>query len=199
MEATSVLPLFPLHAVLFPGGVLPLRIFEARYMDMVSRVMREDACFGVCLIAAGKEVGEAALPRLVGTEAHIDGWDMPQPGMLHIQVRGGRRFAITDHEVEADGLLLGTVGWLVEPPPVAVPTAQGDLVALLRQIMADRPEIQPGPGDFDDAAWVGARLAEILPIPLDAKQALLELTDWVSRLEIIQRFLRQRGVLGAAG
>jgi uncharacterized protein len=195
---TLRLPLFPLNTVLFPGGWLPLRIFEARYLDMVSRVMREGGSFGVCLIAAGGEVGEPAVPCLVGTEACIETWDMAQPGLLHLGVRGGRRFAVVDHEVEADGLLSGTVRWLEDPGSMAVPAAQAELIPLLQRIVADHPEALPGPHHFDDAAWVGARFAELLPIPLDAKQALLELTDWESRLEIIQRFLRQRGVLGAA-
>lgn len=195
MTETVRLPLFPLNTVLFPGGWLPLRIFEARYMDMVSRVMREGGSFGVCLIAAGGEVGEAAVPCLVGTEAKVETWDMAQPGLLHIGVRGARRFAVADHEVEADGLLTGSVRWLEDPPGGPVPEAQAELVPMLQRIAADHPEILPPPHHFDDAAWVGARYAEVLPIPLDARQALLELTDWRSRLEIIQRFLRQRGVL----
>ena len=164
-------------------------------MDMVSRVMREDSAFGICLIAAGSEVGDAAVPCLVGTEARIDTWNMPQPGVLHIGVRGGRRFAVADHEVEAGGLLTGSVRWLEDPPGIAVPPAQAELVPVLQHIATEHPEILPAPHHFDDAAWVGARYAELLPIPLDAKQALLELTDWASRLEIIQRFLHQRGVL----
>lgn len=195
MADTVPLPLFPLNTVLFPGGWLPLRIFEARYMDMVGRVMREGGSFGVCLIAAGGEVGEAAVPRLVGTEARIETWDMDQPGLLHIGVRGGRRFAVVDHAVEAGGLLTGRVRWLADPPSGPIPAAQEELVPLLRRIATDHSAALPAPHHFDDAAWVGARYAEILPIPLDAKQALLELTDWASRLEIIQRFLHQRGVL----
>lgn len=195
MAETVSLPLFPLNTVLFPGGWLPLRIFEPRYMDMVSRAMREGASFGVCLIASGSEVGETAVPCLLGTEARIETWDMVQPGLLHLGVRGGRRFAVMDHEVEADGLLRGSVRWLADPPPIPVPAAQADLVPLLARIAAEHPEALPGPHHFDDAAWVGARFAELLPIPLDARQALLELTDWAGRLEIIQRFLRQRGVL----
>jgi len=197
--STVRLPLFPLNTVLFPGGWLPLRIFETRYMDMVTRVTREGGSFGVCLIAAGGEVGQAAVPCLVGTEARIESLDMVQPGLLHIGVRGGRRFAVVDHEVEADGLLTGDVAWLEDPPPIPVPPDQAELVPVLSRIAAEHPEALPAPHHFDDAAWVGARYAELLPIPLDAKQALLELTDWTSRLEIIQRYLRQRGVLSSEG
>lgn len=198
MADPAFLPLFPLHAVLFPGGRLPLRIFEARYMDMVSAALRNHTAFGICLIAAGGEVGAPALPRLVGTEARIEHCDAEQPGVLQIVVRGERRFSVVDHAVEGNGLLTGTVRWLEDPPSVPVPAGQADLVALLRRIAADHPEAISPPHAFGDAAWTGARLAEILPIPLDAKQALLELTDWTSRLEIIQRFLRQRGVLPTA-
>ncbi|MCV2218130.1 LON peptidase substrate-binding domain-containing protein [Thauera sp. Sel9] len=192
---TQRLPLFPLKTVLFPEGMLPLRVFEPRYMDMVTRCMREGEAFGVCLIAAGEEVGEAAVPHPVGTEAHIERWDMEQAGLLTLLVRGGRRFRVLDHEVERDDLLVAEVGWLPEPPPQAVPAAQQDLLPLLQSIVAELGERLPPPHRFDDAAWVGARYAELLPIPLLAKQRLLELDDAISRLEIVQRFLRERGLL----
>ena len=117
------LPLFPLKTVLLPGGVLPLRVFEPRYMDMVTHCMRESTSFGVCLIAAGEEVGEAAVPHPVGTEARIEQWDMAQAGVLNLLARGGARFRIEDHEVERDGLLVASVRWLEEPPAQPVPDA----------------------------------------------------------------------------
>lgn len=189
------LPLFPLKTVLFPGGVLPLRVFEPRYMDMVTRCMREGTPFGVCLIAAGDEVGEAAVPHPVGTEAHIEQWDMEQAGLLTLLTRGGRRFRIVDHEVERDGLLVGEVRWLDEPAPQPMPNAQLDLLPLLQTIVAELGDRLPPPHRFDDAGWVGARYAELLPVPLEAKQRLLELDDVVSRLEILQQFLREHGLL----
>lgn len=189
------LPLFPLNTVLFPDGLLPLRVFEARYMDMVTRCLREGASFGVCLIAAGPEVGDAAIPHPVGTEARIEQWDMTEPGVLSIMVRGGRRFRIEDHEVERDGLLNGTVRWLAALPSEPVPADQAELLPLLRAIVGDLGDRLPEPHHFDDAAWVGARYAELLPIPMVARQKLLELDDVVSRLEIIQQFLQQRGLL----
>jgi Lon protease-like protein len=194
---TTTLPLFPLNTVLFPEGRLPLRIFEARYMDMIGRCMREVASFGVCAIAAGREVGEAAVPRLVGTEAHIEDWDMSQPGLLHITVRGARRFAIEDHEVEPDGLLLGKVRWLPDYPSLPVMETETDILPLLRRMVAQLGDQLPGPHRFDDAAWVGARYAELLPISLDARQALLELDDVQSRIEIIRNFLLQHDLLKA--
>lgn len=189
------LPLFPLKTVLFPGGVLPLRVFEARYMDMITRCMREDAGFGVCLIAAGEEVGETAVPHPVGTEARIEQWDMAQAGVLNLVTRGTRRFRIEDHEVERDGLLVASVRWLDEPPAADVPEAQAELLPLLRSIVEELGERLPPPHDFDDAAWVGARYTELLPIPLLAKQKLLELDDPISRLEILQKYLREHGLL----
>ena len=191
----DTLPLFPLKTVLFPGGVLPLRVFEPRYMDMVTRCMREGTPFGVCLIAAGDEVGEAAVPHPVGTEAHIEQWDMEQAGLLTLLTRGGRRFRIVDHEVERDGLLVGEVRWLDEPAPQPMPNAQLDLLPLLQTIVAELGDRLPPPHRFDDAGWVGARYAELLPVPLEAKQRLLELDDVVSRLEILQQFLREHGLL----
>ncbi|THF63001.1 peptidase S16 [Pseudothauera nasutitermitis] len=196
---TARLPLFPLGTVLFPEGRLPLRVFEARYMDMSARCLREQSAFGVCLIAAGKEVGEPAVPHPVGTEAVIEHWDMGEPGVLSIIARGRRRFRIEDHEVEADGLLTATVRWLDEPPPQAVPDAQADILPLLGAIAGEVGNPLPEPLRLDDAAWVGARYAELLPIPARARQALLELDDVVSRLEIIQQYLRQHGLLGGRG
>ena len=196
MDETARLPLFPLKTVLFPEGLLPLRVFEPRYMDMVARCMREGSGFGVCLIAAGEEVGEAAVPHAVGTEARIEKWDMNQGGVLQILVRGGRRFRIEDHELERDGLLIASVRWLSEPPPCPVPAAQAEILPLLRMIANELGEQFPQPHRFDDAAWVGARYAELLPVPPLARQKLLELDDVSSRLEIIQQFLHQRGLLG---
>ncbi|MFT3760011.1 LON peptidase substrate-binding domain-containing protein [Thauera sp.] len=192
---TQRLPLFPLKTVLFPAGVLPLRVFEPRYMDMVTRCMREGTAFGVCLIAAGEEVGEAAVPHPTGTEALIERWDMEQAGLLTLLVRGGRRFRVLDHEVESDGLLVAEVRWLPEPASEPVPAELQNLLPLLQSIVAELGERLPPPHRFDDAAWVGARYAELLPIPLQARQRLLELDDVISRLEIVQQFLLDRGLL----
>jgi len=195
MSDTAVLPLFPLNTVLFPEGRLPLRVFEARYMDMVSRCLRSGDPFGVCAIASGKEVGEPALPRLVGTEARIENCDMSEPGILNIVTRGERRFRILDHEVQADGLLTGSVEWLPEIAHEPVPEAQAELVPLLAGILGELGERVARPHRLDDAAWVGARYSELLPIPVAAQQALLELDDVVSRLEIIQTYLKQHRLL----
>ena len=130
------LPLFPLHTVLFPGGVLPLKLFEPRYMDMAARCMRGDSVFGVCLIRDGGEVGVPAEPYPVGTTARIVGWDMAQPGLLFVTTRGERRFRLLDRQIHADRLQTARVE-LFDSPQVAVPEALADVLPLLRAIVAD--------------------------------------------------------------
>lgn len=187
------IPLFPLSAVLFPGGVLSLKVFEQRYLDMAAACMKDGTPFGVCLIASGKEVGDVAVPHRIGTLAHIDSGDMPQLGILMLDVRGGRRFRIVAQSVDAGGLLRAQVELLDEPARQDVPAAQQGLLPLLQKIAGDLGlEKMPEPHAFDDAAWVGYRLTEIVPVQPLAKQKLLELQDPVSRLEILHTYLVQR-------
>jgi Lon protease-like protein len=193
---TLRIPLFPLNTVLFPGGVQALKIFEQRYLDMAAACLKDNMPFGICLIEAGGEVGEAAVPHPFGTLAHITDWDMEQLGLLMISTRGGRRFRVLDHEVGADKLLTATVELLAEPE-TPLPQARERLLPLLQRIVSDLgPERMPEPHRFGDAAWVGYRLTEILPIQNLAKQKLLELDDPLSRLEILEKFLDQRKLLG---
>lgn len=194
----SLLPIFPLQTVLFPGGVLPLRVFEARYMDMTARCMREGSVFGVNLIARGVEVGTPAVPHSLGVSARIMSWDMAEPGMLHLVTHGERRFRIRHSQVGADGLLLAEVDWLAEPQAQAVPAEYAGLVTLLKAITEDAGEQHfPPPHHFEDASWVGMRLAGLLPIPMPARQLLLELEDPLGRLEIIRAYLDQQGLAPA--
>lgn len=187
------IPLFPLGAVLFPRGMLSLKVFEQRYLDMAAACMKDHTPFGVCLIASGKEVGEPAVPHSVGTLAHIDRGDMPQLGILMLDVHGGERFRIVSQSAQPDGLLRAEVELFEERPKQAVPVAQQALLPLLRKVASDLgPEKMPEPHDFDDAAWVGYRLTEIMPVQSLAKQKLLELDDPVSRLEILFTYLAQR-------
>lgn len=193
---TPRIPLFPLNTVLFPGGVQALKIFEQRYLDMAATCLKDNTPFGICLIEAGGEVGETAVPHPFGTLAHITDWDMEQLGLLMISARGGRRFRVLDHEVGADKLLMATVELLIEPE-TPLPQARERLLPLLQRIVSDLgPERMPEPHRFGDAAWVGYRLTEILPIQNLAKQRLLELDDPLSRLEILEKFLDQRKLLG---
>jgi uncharacterized protein len=195
MSETTRLPLFPLQTVLFPGGLLPLRVFEARYVDMVSQCLREESVFGVNLIAEGKEVGAPARPHATGTSARIVSFDAPQPGLLQVSVIGERRYRVLDTEVGPNGLLIADVEWLEERTPQPVPPESVILVSVLRAIMNDLGEEHfPPPQRFDDADWVGMRLAGVLPIPLRARQALLELELPIDRLQIIRSFLSQQGL-----
>lgn len=197
MSASQSLPLFPLHSVLFPQGVLHLKVFEARYLDMIGQCMRNESTFGVCLIAEGEEVGKPALAHGVGTEAKIVDWDMSEPGILGLTVRGARRFRVREQIAAADGLLTGSIDWFDEPAPAPVGPAHASLLPLMNMIIRDAGErVIPLPHALDDSAWVGYRYAEVLPIQSLAKQRLLELEDADLRLNIIQEYLRQQGLLG---
>ena len=187
------LPLFPLGGVLFPGGILALKVFEQRYLDMAADCLRRTLPFGICLIASGREVGEPATPHAVGTLAHIREADMAQLGILMLKVRGGRRFRILSSAPQPNGLLHATVELLDEAEGYEIPAAVAGVLPLLEKVAGDLgPERMPEPHAFGDAAWVGYRLAEILPVQALAKQKLLELDDPVSRLEIIHTYLAQR-------
>lgn len=195
MSQTFELPVFALRTVLFPGGVLPLKIFEQRYMRMAKDCLKLDLPFGVCLIAEGQEVGAPATPHEVGTTARISTWDMPQLGVLQVTARGEQRFRILERRTETDGLVRATAEWIAPEPPCEVPEQLRGLLPLLRAIASDLgQERMPPPHAFDDAVWVGCRYAEVLPIPLLARQKLLELDDAVMRLTIISQFLDQRGL-----
>jgi uncharacterized protein len=188
-------PIFPLNTVLFPGGLLPLRVFEARYMDMTRDCLKRDEQFGVCLIREGSEVGAPAVPEGVGCLAKILEWDMQQQGILSIKTRGGQRFRILERKTSAQGLTSADVELIPPEKAAAVPAEFASCARLLEMVVADQGKpIFAEPHSFDDASWVGYRLAEILPVPLAAKQRLLELTDSLGRLSILQRFLESRGL-----
>ncbi len=191
-------PIFPLNTVLFPGGLLPLRVFEARYMDMTRDCLKRDEPFGVCLIRQGSEVGAPAVPEGVGCLAKIQECDMQQQGILTLKTRGSQRFRILERETGAQGLISAGVGLIEPDASVAVPEEFSACTRLLEMVVADQGKsVFAEPHAFDDAAWVGYRLSEILPVPLLAKQKLLELTDSLARLSILQRFLESRGLAAA--
>ena len=188
-------PIFPLNAVLFPGGLLPLRVFEARYMDMTRDCLKRDEPFGVCLIQEGSEVGAPAVPEGIGCLAKILECDMQQQGILNIKTRGGQRFRIRARRAGAQGLISADVELIPPEASTAVPAEFASCARLLEMVVADQGKpIFAEPHAFDDASWVGYRLAEILPVPLVAKQRLLELNDSLGRLSILQRFLESRGL-----
>ncbi len=188
--APSSLPLFPLHIVLFPGGPLPLRIFETRYVDMVRNCMRSASSFGVVLIRAGNEVGPAETFD-VGTTASIVDFHQLSDGFLGLSCVGGERFRILSRGVQADGLNVAGVEWLPAEPALPVPERHAGLAQLLESVL---PQLGEGYANMelriDDAAWVGRRLAEIMPIPASQKQFCLELNDPIQRLEFLAPLAR---------
>ena len=181
------LPLFPLNTVLFPGGPLALRIFEPRYLSMVSRCMREHHGFGVVLIEEGAEAGPASF-FATGTLAEIVDWSTGHDGLLAIVARGRERFTIVQSRCQADGLYVGELEPLPPEPALAVPERHRRLSRLLAGLIEGSDERYP---DIDehlaDATWVGYRLTELLPLPAAIKQNLLELTDAVLRLELLEK------------
>lgn len=189
---TADIPLFPLNVVLFPGGLLPLRIFEARYMDMAKACLRDGAPFGVCLIREGREVGEPARPEDVGCLARIVDWDMQQLGLLLVTAQGEARFRILERRVEPDGLARARVALLPGETDAPLPDAFAACAAVLRGVIERHgPAVFAQPHRFDSASWVGARLAEVLPLPLAEKQALLELDEALERVRMLHQYLAQ--------
>ena len=192
----ETVPVFPLKTVLFPGSVLPLRIFEVRYMDMARGCLREGRPFGVCLIREGQEVGEPAVPEPVGCLARIAECDMEELGILKVRAEGLERFRIVSREVSRQGLIVAEIERhaaeesAIDPPGLA---ASADF---LRKVVAAIGTGRfSGEARFDDATWVGFRLAELLPLKSDVKQKLLELTDPALRIAVLHKFLEQQKLL----
>lgn len=191
-DLPSEIPLFPLNTVLFPGGPLPLRIFEPRYVDMVRHCMRSGSAFGVVLIRAGGEVGEVARTADVGTTARIVDFSQLPDGLLGLSCLGERRFRILRRWRQADGLNVGEVEWLADADPEPLSAETSFLADLLRRVLPELGEVYANvPKRFDDAAWVGARLAELLPLSLVDKQALLEIDDAGVRLARLAPLIRR--------
>ena len=184
----SDVPLFPLNTVLFPGGRLPLRIFEQRYMEMAKTCLKDRTPFGVCLIREGSEVGVPATPVEVGCLARIGDWDMPQLGMLHITARGEQRFRIVERSVQPDGLARAAVELLPQDNDSEIPEGCSGCVRLLERVIEQQSALFDSP-HLDSASWVSSRLAELLPLPLAAKQELLELSDARARLQRLNALL----------
>jgi uncharacterized protein len=188
----SELPLFPLHTVLFPDGLLPLRIFEARYVDMVSRCLREATAFGVVLIRSGAEVGAAAQTAELGTTARIVDFSKLPDGLLGITCKGERKFRVLKRWQRDDGLYVGDVEYLAPEAVAEVPGKYGHLAELLRRVLPQLGEPYAGmAGSFEDASWVGCRLTEILPLSVGDKLSLLELDDPVARLRLLARLVQE--------
>jgi Lon protease-like protein len=189
------IPIFPLRTVLFPGGMLPLRVFEARYMDMARNALRTGSAFGVCLISEGREVGEPAVPVAVGTLANIVACDMEQLGLLLLKTRGLGRFRITSRRTNAQGLILARAEPLDEEPDAPLAAQHRPFAELLRRVIAEAQSAPFWePHELGSARWVSHRVSEILPLPLPVKQSLLEMLDGAARLDALERLLRAQGI-----
>jgi Lon protease-like protein len=178
------LPLFPLNTVLFPGGLLPLRIFEPRYVDMVGRCMREGSSFGVVLSRSGAEVGEVGETAQLGTGARIIDFNKLPDGLLGITCRGEHKLRVLRRSQRPDGLYVGEIEYLASEPKVELPPRFQTLADLLRQVLPALGEPYASmPCDYSDASWVGCRLAELLPLSVSDKLNLLGVDDPLTRLE----------------
>ncbi|MCE5233215.1 MAG: LON peptidase substrate-binding domain-containing protein [Xanthomonadaceae bacterium] len=177
-----------MSAVLFPGGPLQLRIFEPRYLDMVRECARAGQGFGVCLILQGGEVGEPALPAAVGTLARITDFYTLPDGLLGITAEGGARFRVLSTRVRDNGLVHGEVRFWPDEPQLPVPPEHGLLPTILERLVEQLgPHYEDAPrACYDDASWVGFRLAELLPLTHGERQQMLEVTDPLERLRALR-------------
>lgn len=192
MTATRELPLFPLNTVLFPGGPLALRIFEPRYLDLVSRCLKEGRGFGVLRLDAGREAGGPADFSDTGTEARIVDFSRLEDGLLGITCLGQERIRVLEAWRQPDGLNVGLVQDLPPDPGVAVPEEYAFMEEILQRILPELGETYAVvPRRFGDAAWVGNRLSEMLPLETAEKQVLLEMNDPVDRLATLAEVVQQ--------
>jgi len=195
LKQTREIPIFPLGTVLFPDGLLPLRIFEQRYLEMTKVCIRDNVPFGVCLIREGVEVGAPAVPHTVGCTARILRWDMPHLGLFHLVTEGGSIFRILEQWVSRTGLLCAQVELDDPAPALALPDAFRPLAQLLETIIGKvGAERFPAPARLDDAAWVAYRLAESLPLEAGLRQQILEARDPLRALNEVRAFLQSKAV-----
>jgi hypothetical protein len=185
------MPIFPLNLVLFPGSSLALKIFEQRYQEMTKACLRDNTSFGVCCIRNGQEVGAPAEHEPIGCSARIVDWEMPHPGLFHLNCAGETAFQIVNSHVEENGLIRGKVKWLVDSVDQVEPR-EFDVCrnALERFIEHAGERFLTGPTSFDDPSWVSYRLAEILPVALQSKQELLEQRSTARRMSRIAELLQ---------
>ncbi|WP_407549377.1 LON peptidase substrate-binding domain-containing protein [Xanthomonas euvesicatoria] len=182
---TSALPLFPLHSVLLPGAAMGLRVFERRYLDMVRECGRNGTSFGVCLILEGNEVGVPATPAAFGTEVRIEDFDVGADGVLVLRLRGTRRFHVQRSRIRDNGLVVGDVAWREPDPDDELRPEHGLLSTVLERMLEQvgGEFASVGPGVMDQAAWVGWRLAELLPLTEQQRLSLLQQDDPHRRLD----------------
>jgi len=203
------LPLFPLGTVLFPGGLLPLRIFEVRYLDMIGKCRKADAPFGVVSLTSGSEVRKAGADAesfaAIGTLAMIREFESPQSGLLQIECVGTQRFRVRSNELQKHGLWVAEVEAVNDDVALEIPddllhtsTALQRLVGTLEE----RRRAQGGsvrlpiaePYRFDDCGWVANRWCELVPMQLELRQRLMELDSPLMRLELVSDLLARTGI-----
>jgi uncharacterized protein len=210
------LPIFALSTVLFPQGMLPLRVFEARYVDMVRQCLRENEPFGVCLISEGQEVGAPAHHESVGCMARIVDWDSAGPGVLGILVQGTQRFAVRQRSIECNGLIRAEVEPIADDPVVGIAAEHDACVRWLRDLIqatqarrgvsdthaapepTDDDPTQPATSDqglaygaLESSGWVANRLAEMLPVPAGMRQQWMAMMDPAQRLAQVHAVMRR--------
>ncbi len=183
------IPLFPLRTVLFPGGPLPLRVFEPRYLDMISSCMKSDTPFGVLLIREGEEAGQASTFD-VGTLAQISDWYQGSDGLLGVTAIGEQRFRLLSSERQHDGLNMGEIELIPAEADMTLPDEYGAMLHILSNVLDDLGRLYESlERRFDDAVWVTYRFIEILPIDLEQKQECLESSDTQARLKLVDELL----------
>jgi uncharacterized protein len=200
------LPLFPLSAVLFPDGLMALRVFEVRYLDMIAKCRKAGAPFGVVSLTQGNEVRQPGVQEAfsrVGTIATIEDYEQPQPGLMLVRASGAHRFRITSSDQLKHGLWVADVERLPADLPVPIPEdLQPTAVALQRVIQS--LQLRPAGGEplpllppwrLDDCGWVSNRWCELLPVPLALKQRLMELDNPMVRLELVSDVLTRTGIM----
>jgi Lon protease-like protein len=199
------LPLFPLDAVLFPGGLLSLRVFEVRYLDMIGKCRKAGAPFGVVSLTQGGEVrqpGRQEAFSMVGTLATIADVETPRPGLMLVRATGAQRFRITSSDQLKHGLWVADVERLASDMVVAVPDdlkgtsdALGRLIQSLQQRSGETGQLPlQEPWQLDDCGWVANRWCELLPLPVALKQRLMELDNPLVRLELVSDVLTRTGI-----
>jgi len=199
------LPLFPLSAVLFPGGLLSLRIFEVRYLDMINKCRKAGAPFGVVSLTQGGEVRHPGVQEAfaqVGTLAMIEDFEQPQPGLMMVRAVGAQRFRITSSDQLKHGLWVADVESLPADMAVTVPDDLQPAAEALERLIQSL-QLKPGgpsplplqpPWKLDDCGWVANRWCELLPVPMTLKQRLMELDNPLVRLELVSDVLARTGI-----
>ncbi|MGE0859622.1 MAG: LON peptidase substrate-binding domain-containing protein [Gammaproteobacteria bacterium] len=193
-SASERLPLFPLQTVFYPGTLLPLRIFETRYLDMVSTSLRAGQPFGIVPIRRGREVGAPAEFHAMGTLATITSFDRGDDGLLQLVVEGGERFRVTAHTVMPDRLTLADLVRVPAADDGVIPEDLSYLRALLQEVYERNAAAVPYTAPrWDSALWLAYRLGELLPLPLPSRLAVLEAADGAAALRLIDAALRAQG------